>query len=400
MMVQKRFIGRISIFVFIMLFVFIACSKEGAHKFITSINEEGVEICVNSGGPKYSEPLYDIEETLSLGGEEEDLKLFQPMDFLIGDDSTIYISDDNRIKIFDYDGEFLQYIGNRGEGPGEVNYPSLYKIFGDSLIVGQGRWRGKRKYELFDLNGKFINRIYLPTVEKKLIPEGGNRVDFLLRNKTFLFYSSHSWEQEEYQLSSFSYGLVDYQGKLIRDLNLELRDYPSVILIRTENTRGGMARPYMLGIKIKHFECLLYALLPEGKEIWVFGQSGNLKQKILLDIKRQPITHEEREKIKAARNQPNDPFQIKDRHFPDYKPHACDFIVDDNRNIWLRKGKDYYNFGKEPTTYIIIDENGEYIADQILPIRLSVVKNNHAYGFIMTEDDLRIFKRYKLIKRK
>ena len=71
-MVQKRFIGRISIFVFIMLFVFIACSKEGAHKFITSINEEGVEICVNSGGPKYSEPLYDIEETLSLGGEEED----------------------------------------------------------------------------------------------------------------------------------------------------------------------------------------------------------------------------------------------------------------------------------------------------------------------------------------
>ena len=83
--------GRNLLIVIFLLFVLISCSKKGAHEFTTSIGDDGVEICVNSGGPKYAEPLYDIEETLSLGGEEPEPKLYQPFNFLIGDDSTIYI---------------------------------------------------------------------------------------------------------------------------------------------------------------------------------------------------------------------------------------------------------------------------------------------------------------------
>jgi hypothetical protein len=155
----------------------------------------------------------------------------------------------------------------------------------------------------------------------------------------------------------------------------------------------------MVGTQINNFGEALYALLPEGMEIWRWTQSGDLKRKILLDIQRQSITQEERENIKAAHNRPNNPFQLKDSHFPDYKPLACDFIVDDNRNIWLKKGDETYNYGKEPITYMILDKQGEYIADQTLPMNLSEVKNGYAYGFFVTEDDLRIFKRYKLKRR-
>lgn len=50
--------------------------------------------------------------------------------------------------------------------------------------------------------------------------------------------------------------------------------------------------------------------------------------------------------------------------------------------------------------YMMVNENGQYIAEKILSNDLPIVKNNFAYGFITVRDDLRIFKQYRLLEFK
>ena len=91
------------------------CAPKKHHQFTRTI-ENDIDICTNSIGPKYTEPLYEIEELLSLGGEEPEPKLYQPFgDCLVDDEGNIFFSDEDRIKKFDSDGNFLQFIGRPGD---------------------------------------------------------------------------------------------------------------------------------------------------------------------------------------------------------------------------------------------------------------------------------------------
>jgi len=85
----------------------------------------GVEIATNRGGPRFTEPLFTLEEELTLVqdiGNEESL-LYQPSDFARGGDGNYYVADsgNSRIAVFDVDGQFLYGFGRSGQGPGEFS---------------------------------------------------------------------------------------------------------------------------------------------------------------------------------------------------------------------------------------------------------------------------------------
>lgn len=60
-----------------------------------------------------------------------------PRAFVQGPDGNYYVPDvrDNRIVVFDSDGNYLRSIGRDGEGPGEFRYVLLQSLKGDTLCI-------------------------------------------------------------------------------------------------------------------------------------------------------------------------------------------------------------------------------------------------------------------------
>jgi hypothetical protein len=382
--------------------VLFSCSSKGSHEFTTSINEAGVGICVNSGGPRYSEPLYDIDETLSLGGEEPVPTLYQPQpwSFLVDHEGCLYFTDEDRIKKFDEAGQFERYIGAKGEGPGEVSYPRLHRIIGDTLVVEQTRKTGGsgERYDLFNLNGLFINRMMIPKPRIKLLEEGWNSVREYMGNGTYLFTTYKDWEHGELSVTQHAYGLSDRKGDFIRQLDITIEPKPTGIIKKGDDYITTTMIPYTVGCIIEVHQNIC-CLMPSGKELRLFTFVGELVRIIQLDLPESPVTQYDRDKLMKRWNRPGRHSSLTNRDFPTTKPVAGGILMDDLGNFWLMKGDEIYNYGKEPVTYMVIDKNGEYIGDQTLPMNLTVVKHGYAYGFFVTEDELQIFKRYKL-KRK
>ncbi len=238
------------------VFIVLSCSTSPSHTFTKEIDENNIEICTNSGEPKFTESLYTIEESLSLGGEEPEPKLFQPYGVLVDDEGSLFFVDEGRIKKFSSKGEFISFISQPGQGPGEVTHPKLEAIIGDTLYVAQSMWSGRRKYELYHTDGRHIERVMHPK-------------------------------------------------------------------LKIEKKPGG--RKYTVG-PIGSFKFLFYTQVP---------------------------------------------------------------IETGNKSVDELKGS---------ATYMVFSTEGEYLADQTFPCDIEVIKNDMAYGFTKNENDVRIFKRFMLIK--
>ena len=88
------------------------------------------------------------------GGVGTPGELINPRDLAIGDDGTVYVSDDDPavIKVYDSTGGFVRTIGREGEGPGEFRIGYL-AVNGNYLLVQDPQ---VSRASLFDTSGKFI----------------------------------------------------------------------------------------------------------------------------------------------------------------------------------------------------------------------------------------------------
>lgn len=70
----------------------------------------------------------------------------------------IFVSDTHAhdIKVFDDDGRLLEIIGNRGEGDGEMNFPSHIAFEGDKLYVADSM---NARVQIFDADGKAVGKL-------------------------------------------------------------------------------------------------------------------------------------------------------------------------------------------------------------------------------------------------
>jgi len=129
----------------------------------------------------------------------------------------------------------------------------------------------------------------------------------------------------------------------------------------------------------------------------LFNSACKMKRKLQFDLPNPPVTSEDVTIVLERYNRPDEPAMLEKHHLPEIKPVICNLVEADNGYLWLKKGEFMVDHsGKSPITYMVIDEKGEYIGDQELPFSLSKIKDGFAYGFMTNEDDLRIFKRYKL----
>jgi len=97
-----------------------------------------------NGGPESqlsdSAPLTDVLTLeLSFGADEEKLDeeflLVRPANLAVDDAGNIYAADENRIKVFDSNGNPRTIIGGPGEGPGEFTFLQGLSVSPDDFLI-------------------------------------------------------------------------------------------------------------------------------------------------------------------------------------------------------------------------------------------------------------------------
>lgn len=123
--------------------------------------EDGVKVIKNPDKPFFGELIFYLEEDLIIGNEEyENYMFYQARDVKVDSQGNIYVLDagNHRVQKFDKNGNYLQTIGRKGQGPGE--FASIYNMLFDNqnnLYV-----KGMRIIHIFNNKGEFIRNVTFP----------------------------------------------------------------------------------------------------------------------------------------------------------------------------------------------------------------------------------------------
>ncbi|UCE21707.1 MAG: 6-bladed beta-propeller, partial [Candidatus Aminicenantes bacterium] len=123
--------------VVIIAFIFtisLSCQKQKTGWQGIIEEENGIRVVKNPAEPLYGELVLELEEDLSIGSVEDEKYMFYRIgDIAVDSQNNIYVLDGGnyRIQKFDKDGNYLQTIGRKGQGPGEFMMP--FNIFLDEL---------------------------------------------------------------------------------------------------------------------------------------------------------------------------------------------------------------------------------------------------------------------------
>jgi len=140
------------------------CGRNAAnvHRFrVRTI--DGIRTAVTSGGPKYTDPLFTLEEILVLQEDpgNEDSMLYRPGMFMRGEDGRYYVADAgaSRIAVYDETGSFLFDFGQRGFGPGDFAGLSWINFVNGELHAFDGM---VERVSRFSLEGHLIDVVSSP----------------------------------------------------------------------------------------------------------------------------------------------------------------------------------------------------------------------------------------------
>jgi len=155
----------ISLLVIFLIFCYLIMSKEQGEKseWKGKIEiENGVKIIKNPEEPLYDEITFELEEDLSIGNEDDENYIFYGVVSLVVDsEENIFVLDGGncRIQKFDREGNYLQTMGRKGQGPGEFEQPRWIDVdLEDSIYVFDSY---RRNLHIFGKDGKFKKTISL-----------------------------------------------------------------------------------------------------------------------------------------------------------------------------------------------------------------------------------------------
>ena len=105
----------------------------------------------------------EMVEDLVIGERGDDLNyLFgrNAPKLAVDTEGRIYALDSRlrRIQVFSPEGEYLRTVGRRGQGPGELERPSVITVAGETVVVSEN-WG--RKFTVWTLEGEYLRNLDL-----------------------------------------------------------------------------------------------------------------------------------------------------------------------------------------------------------------------------------------------
>lgn len=333
--------------------------------------ENGIKVIKNPREPLYGEIEFELEEDLSIGNEEDENYMFiRVWDIEVDEKGNIYVLDSKecRIQKYDRDGNYLQTIGRKGQGPGEFERASRMVLDSKGRIYVNEF----RKIHIFDENGEFKRSINIgSSISSYMITKDGN-----------ILGHSRSFSEEG---RTFDIILIDSEGKKLKTI-ASFTDQSG--FMRKGNISIGMSLPFGARLYFCPLseELGIYGYSSEYK-LFVINSSGEVSYIIEKDEPRQAVTQKEKRKlIKDRVERQRGSLKLSEGeirkllNFPKYKAFYTQIITDDKGRIYVRKMKPVSSNDKT-RSYEIFSQEGYYLHKlKIYNIFPNIIKN----GFIYT----------------
>ena len=346
---------------FICLFMFLVlmnCQREKSNEseWQGSLEEEnGVQIVNNPEDPFYGNLELELEQDLIIGNEEDDHYFFyRAHEVAVDSQENIYVMDAGnfRIQKFSRSGEYLQTIGEKGQGPGEFDH--MYSFYINQK--GQIYVLGGTKIQKFNEKGEF----------EKSIPLALRMYNFWVSPEDFIYGIVYTATEEGRKRKIVK---VNMEGKEVGDI----AQFACIDVVSRKSE--GRTIAFSLTHSYNHSLCLT----PAKFKNLIYGYSAdyrifrvNSKGEIDLIINKKEPYHSISIKEKAAivqeieedisnRNQKWPEDVIKEAcQFPAHRPFFSDIATDDKRRIYVRRVKSVLN-EKETQEFDIISADGFYL---------------------------------------
>ena len=349
--------------------------------------ENGVKVVKNPAEPVYGEILLDLEDDLSIGREDDDNYVFYRVRKIdVDDQGNIYVLEGGncRLQKFDPDGQYLQTIGKKGQGPGEFERPSKLS-FGEENNIYISEYR---KIHIFNGKGKFINSILLSDFT----------TDFSIASDKSIFgIASIRTDVESKQCIV----KLDTKGKMIK--NIAQFDYPAKPVQRKGTDGTTMA----FGLSHQYNQDLYFSRAVADKHIYAYSSEyslfrvnleGNLELIIKKEEPQHSISQKEKNKIYERYSHLEEKWPkgvVKEAfQFPSHRPYFNGIVTDERGRIYVRRVKPVTDESEE-AEFDIFSKEGYYLYKTNLPFTPEVIKNGYFYGHHSSEEtgEVRI-KRY------
>ena len=335
------------VYLILVLSIFISCGPKQEQEKIEMVFEDGVEVVINHLEPykiKDQPSSLSLEKEFSIDTEDDSIAASGLTDiwaFNVDSSGNIYLlnsprSTENLVYKFDSNGAFQISFLKRGQGPGEVQSPTLPIITEDDEFVIFDYL--PRKLLFLNFNGEIIREVSF---------EARVWVVYPLENGNYFV--------EESRRSSTG----AYTDILMVLCNHEMKEIQRLMLYREEDPRSAakikgtmIDRPYMLWAISKGKIYVGYNDQSEY-EILVFDYEGNLLRKIRKEYFPVEISEGYKRKIlEPYEKHPNVIVQdiAKRIYFPKYMPPYQSLFCDDEGRLFVM------TFEEGP-------RKGEYICD-------------------------------------
>lgn len=329
--------------------------------------ENGIEVIRNPRDPVYKEDVFTLKEELSIGKAEgrEEYMFSRLSGIAVDDEERIYALDykEAHIKIFDRNGNYVKTVGQKGQGPGEMDTPFSICLSSQNEIVVQDL--NNHRLIFFSLGGSFIRS--LSTARIIIV---GSRLDS--RGNIIGIVSTAGPERQVIELRKFDSNLNSLFS--IGSYSQPVGS-PTFKIFRPE-LRWAVSR-----------EDYIICGYTEAYELKVFNPGGKLVRKIIKDYEPIEITQNDIEESKR-RLPPGLRLDIP-KHYPAYQ----DLTVDEQGRIFVQtwekeEGKGYY--------FDVFSSEGKYISKTLLRMRPGIWKRGKLYSIEEDEDGFQVIKRYKV----
>ncbi len=160
---MRKLLFYTALFMGFFLVLYYACQSQ-KEEWKGEIQEEnGVTVVYNPKTPLYEGDVLHFEEDLVIGESEgqEEYMFSEVRDMDVDPEGNIYVLDskETHIQVFDKEGNYIRTIGQKGQGPGEMQSSRSLSITPNNEIMVSD-WTA-RALHFFSLDGKFLKLINL-----------------------------------------------------------------------------------------------------------------------------------------------------------------------------------------------------------------------------------------------
>jgi hypothetical protein len=359
----------------LILILSFSCEKRTTKWQGTIEKSDGITVVRNPGEPIYGEEEFWLEEELVIGKGEEDTDPFLTISYLaLDNEENIYVSDTRacHIRVFDKNGNPIRTIGRKGEGPGELIFPTGIQILSQDEIVIQARVF----LHFFSLQGEFLRRFNTSAVRGPAVNSKGNiiacegiRMDTGEEKKRVL----KMYDSELNPIATLATSILETKMPKVHYWEMRWSYNPIAWKVTKENNIiWGDQRQY---------------------QIFFLSSEGKLIKKITTDRKQAEMTDKDKKRLLDEWFDENPPPSEYTFVFPNYFPAFANFACDEDGSLFVQTYERTED--GEKVIHDFFDSEGRYLARIPLSPRNFILKKSKLYTIEEDEDGYYCVKRYR-----